>query len=71
MSFLTYIIACKITNPREVKNVKKDGGDTYLAWAITMTVGCVLTFVLGFAINFYQMTKTIEFKTKLANITGL
>ena len=52
-----------------MKNVKKDDSDTYLAWAITMTVGCVLSLALGLAINFYQMRKTTELETKLANIT--
>ena len=38
---------------------------------ITMTVGCVLMLAVGLTINFYQMRKTNEFRTKLAKMTGL
>ena len=68
LNYVFQLIACKTPNPREAQ---KDGGDIYLPWAIRMTVRCVLMLAVGLTINFYQMRKTNEFKTKLAKMTGL
>ena len=68
LNYVFQLIACKTPN---LKEAQKDGGDTYLAWVITMTVRCVLMLAVGLTLNFYQMRKTNEFKTKLAKMTGL
>ena len=35
-----------------------------------MTAAWVLTLALGLAINFYQMIKTNEYKTKIVHLSG-